>query len=229
MALALGALTGGACGLLNGALVAAGVTPLVVTLATRELFRGVAMTLSQGRRLELFEVAGQGALAGRLLGLPMALWAMAGLALATYVAVHHTRFGRALFAMGDNERAARFAGVPVARVKLGLYGSAGLVAGLCGAALVLRFGVADAEAERSVELLAISCVVMGGVRVTGGAGHVGGVVVGAVTVCALLAGLGNVASDWRDTVAGAVLIGMALTTEAAARWLERQPLEQGAG
>jgi ribose/xylose/arabinose/galactoside ABC-type transport system permease subunit len=78
-------------------------------------------------------------------------------------------------------------------------------------------------------LLAIACVVMGGVRVTGGAGHVGGVVVGIVTVVTLLAGVGRVASEWRDTACGAVLIAMALASEAGARWLARQPGPQPRG
>lgn len=227
LALVAGALAGGLCGLINGALVVVGVLPLVVTLATRELYRGLALTVTGGE-----EVRGMGADVANLpamplLGAPLALWALVAIGLISYLVVHHTWMGRSLFAMGDNLTAARFARLPVARLQLGLYAWAGLIAGLCGAARVMRFGSAKGEGDGSWELLAITCVVMGGVRVTGGAGHVGGVAVGIVTVGVLLAGLSSVASDWRDTVAGLVLIGMALATESAARWLERQPVRRG--
>ncbi len=221
-ALLAGVVAGALAGLANGLLVCVGVLPLVATLATRELYRGLAWVLTT-------EEEGAARLPGSLrqvwtrpLGsLPLALWGLIALAVVSYLVVHHTRFGRMLFAMGDNERAARFAAVPVRRVQLGLYAWAGVVAGLCGVGLMMKYPVAKADAERSLELLAIACVVMGGVRVTGGAGHVMGVVVGIVTVCTLLAGLRQVASEWRDTACGVVLIVLALATEDSARWLIR--------
>jgi ribose/xylose/arabinose/galactoside ABC-type transport system permease subunit len=89
---------------------------------------------------------------------------------------------------------------------------------LCGAALVCRFGAAKADAEKSLELTAIACVVLGGVRVTGGAGHIGGTLLGVVTVAALQSGLNEAFPQWRDTITGALLISVALINEAAARW-----------
>ena len=219
-ALAAGVICGGLAGLGNGLLVGVGVLPLVATLATRELYRGLAWMLTteqeEARRLPGYL---RGVWNRPLTGLPPALWGLIGLAGITYLVVHHTRIGRMIFAVGDNERAARFAAVPVRRLQWGLYAWAGVVAGLCGLALVMKYPAAKADAERSLELLAIACVVMGGVRVTGGAGHVGGVVVGIITVVSLLAGLRQVASEWRDTACGVVLIAMALASEAGARWL----------
>jgi ribose/xylose/arabinose/galactoside ABC-type transport system permease subunit len=122
-----------------------------------------------------------------------------------------------IFAVGDNEQAARFAAVPVRRLKLGLYGGCGLAAGMCGAALLMKFDQAKADAEPYLELLAIACVVLGGVRIVGGAGHVAGTLLGSVTVVALLAGMYQVYPQWRDTVAGAVLVAIAVVNEAAAR------------
>jgi ribose/xylose/arabinose/galactoside ABC-type transport system permease subunit len=141
--------------------------------------------------------------------------------LVCYIVVHHTWAGRMLFAIGDNERAARFACVPVRSLQLVLYTWSGLVAGLCGLGLVLKYGAAKADAERSLELLAIACVVMGGARVTGGSAHLAGTLLGIVTVCTLLAGLSRIGSAWRDTVSGFVLIAVALANEAGARWLAR--------
>jgi ribose/xylose/arabinose/galactoside ABC-type transport system permease subunit len=222
LALAGGVLAGVLGGLGNGLLVSLGVLPLVATLATRELYRGLAWALSGDDPVTRFP-PGLGAFWARpVLGLPVSLWGLAALWLASYLVVHHTWMGRALYAIGDNERAARFAGVPVRSLELGLYAWAGFVAGLCGLGLVMKYGAAKADAERSLELLAIACVVMGGVRVTGGAGHVAGTLLGVVTVCALLAGLSRVASAWRDTVTGGVLIAVAVAGEAGARWLARR-------
>jgi rhamnose transport system permease protein len=219
LALAGAALAGVIAGLCNGVLVTAGVLPLVATLATRELYRGLAWTLSGDNPVSDFPVELAGFWKAPVLGLPVSLWSLAVLWLMCYLIVHHTAPGRMLFAIGDNERAARFAGVPLRSIQLALYTSSGLVAGLCGIGLVLKFGAAKADAERSLELLAIACVVMGGARVTGGSGHMAGTLLGIVTVCALLAGLSRVGSEWRDTVSGAVLIGVALANEAGARWL----------
>jgi ribose/xylose/arabinose/galactoside ABC-type transport system permease subunit len=222
LALAGGVLAGVLGGLGNGLLVTVGVLPLVATLATRELYRGLAWVLSGDDPVTRFPPELGAFWTRPVLGLPVSLWGLAALWLVSYLVVHHTWMGRALYAIGDNERAARYACVPVRSLQLGLYAWTGLVAGLCGLGLVLKYGAAKADAERSLELLAIACVVMGGVRVTGGAGHLAGALLGVVTVCALLAGLSRVASAWRDTVTGAVLIAVAVAGEAGARWLARQ-------
>jgi ribose/xylose/arabinose/galactoside ABC-type transport system permease subunit len=222
-ALAAGIGVGALVGLLNGGLVSVGVLPLVATLATRELFRGLAAAVSgkepvRGFGLEAYWEA-------RWLGVPVQVYGVLLLAGLTYVVVHHTWVGRALFALGDNERAARFAGLPVRRLKLGLYVWSGLVAGLAGAAVVLKNDVAHPDAEGGLELLAIACVVLGGVRITGGYGHVGGVLLGVVTVCVLVAGLLSIDSRWRDLATGAVLVAVAIGNEAAARWATRLDLK----
>jgi ribose/xylose/arabinose/galactoside ABC-type transport system permease subunit len=217
-AVAAGVLAGGLIGLGNGALINAGVMPLVATLATRELFRGLALTLSGSRPVSGFPPELAAPWHASFLGVPLPLLVLALLFLLTYVVVHHTWMGRMLFALGDNEQAARFAAVPVRRLKFGLYGCCGLVAGVCGAALLMKSDVARADAEPYLDLLAIACVVMGGIRIVGGAGHVAGTLLGTVTVVALLAGMLQVAPAWRDTLAGAVLVAIAVINEATARF-----------
>jgi ribose/xylose/arabinose/galactoside ABC-type transport system permease subunit len=221
-ALAGGALAGLLAGLGNGLLVTVGVLPLVATLATRELFRGLAWTLSGTTPVNRFPPELGGWWGASLLHVPLPLLVIVGLFVLTYLVVHHTWVGRMLFAIGDNERAARFAGVPVSRIKLGLYAWSGFVAGLCGAAMVLKYGAAKADAEKSLELIAIACVVLGGIRITGGGGHVAGTLLGIVTVASLLAGLGSIASNWRDTITGSILVAVAITNEATARWAARR-------
>jgi rhamnose transport system permease protein len=214
----LGGLVAGLlAGLANGALVAFGVVPLVATLATRELFRGLAFGVSGDRAVTEFPGAPAGLWRANWLGVPVPVWGLLALAVLTYLVVHHTWVGRMVYAVGDNETAARFAAVPVRRLKLGLYAAAGLVAGLCGAATVLHYGSARPDAEKSLELAAIACVVLGGVRITGGAGHVAGTVVGIITVSVLLAALSTQSPARRDVVTGALLVAVAVANEAARR------------
>lgn len=227
LALLAGLLAGLLCGLGNGLLVSAGVLPLVATLATRELFRGLAWTISGDDPVTRFPAELTEWWHQPLFGFPISLWGFLALLLLSYLVVHHTWPGRMLFALGDNEQAARFAAIPVRRLQLGLYAWSGLIAGLCGLGLVMRYGAAKADAERSLELLAIACVVMGGIRVTGGSGHVLGTMLGTLTVCVLLAGLSRVASTWRDTVMGTVLITVALLTEWSARKVVQLQAMQG--
>ncbi len=218
-------------GMLNGVLVVVGVMPLVATLATRELFRGVALTLSGEHPVSQFPPALAHFWRGSLAGLPIPLWCILLLFILTYLLTHHTWIGRMIYAIGDNRRAAWFAGIPVRRVEFGLYACSGLVAGLCGAALVMHYNSAKATAEPDLELLAIACVVMGGVRITGGFGHVAGSLLGIVTVCMLLSGLAGIhalGQNWRDTVLGGLLIGVALCNEAGNRWVARRRLPDAA-
>jgi ribose/xylose/arabinose/galactoside ABC-type transport system permease subunit len=214
-ALAAGLLTGTTAGLLNGSLVSLGVVPLVATLATRELFRGLAYTIGGDSPVKGLSNSVTGLWSLRPLGVPLSLAIAAIVFVAVLLLVHFTWIGRMLFALGDNEMAARFAGVPVRRVKLTVYGFAGLAGGLCGCANVLRLGEASPSGEMSLDLTAIACVVMGGVRITGGVGHVVGTLLGIVTVVTLLAGLATVPPNVRDMVLGGLLIVVAVANEAA--------------
>ncbi len=217
-----GVLAGLLAGLGNGGMVIAGVPSLVATLATRELFRGLAQAISGDSPVNRFPAQLGEFWRGSVLGVPVPLIGLTVLFVISYMLVHHTWIGRLIFAIGDNERAARFAAAPVRRIKLGVYAWCGLVGGICGAATVCKYNAAKANAETALELTAIACVVLGGIRIVGGAGHVGGTLVGIVTVAVLLAGLGSVDSTWRDMVTGSVLVGVAVMNEAAARWTGRR-------
>jgi ribose/xylose/arabinose/galactoside ABC-type transport system permease subunit len=221
VALAAGAAAGLFAGLVNGSLAVLGVVPLVATLATRELFRGLALSIGGDTTASGLSDSVGNIWRTRILGLPPPVLIGAVVFVVTYLVVHHTWIGRMLYAVGDNETAARFAGLPVQRLKLAIYAACGLAAGICGCAIVLRFGSASATAEKSLELTAIACVVLGGVRVTGGVGHVGGTLLGVVTVAVLLAGLSTVPPTGRDTVLGALVILVAVCNEAARRTADR--------
>lgn len=216
-ALLVGLVVGALAGLVNGLLVAAGVLPLVATLATRELFRGLALSLCGETALALPEAAGD-LWRWRPLGVPLSVWAVLLTLVVVWFVVHHTWVGRMLFALGDNATAAKYAGVPSKRLLVGLYTAVGLVAGLCGVGLVLQYPAVRADAEKTLEMTAIACVVLGGVRITGGAGHVLGTALGIATITLLLVALANVSPSVRDLLLGVLLLGVALAGEAARRW-----------
>jgi ribose/xylose/arabinose/galactoside ABC-type transport system permease subunit len=224
LALAAGIGGGLLAGLLNGTLVTLGVVPLVATLATRELFRGLALSIGGDTGITGLPLALNAFWRTPVLGVPLPLLVLIALFALFYLLLHHTWLGRMVFAVGDNETAARFAAVPVQRLKFGLYALSGVVAGVCGLALMARYGAGKANAEKSLELTAIACVVLGGLRITGGAGHLGGTALGVVTVAALLAALSTVPPNVRDMTLGALLIGVAVCNEAARRWAARQEM-----
>jgi ribose/xylose/arabinose/galactoside ABC-type transport system permease subunit len=210
VALACCLLTGLCCGAINGALVLAGINPLVVTLATLGVFRGLAYAISGPNPVDDFPRWLTDAWEGRFLGLPVPAWVVVAVLAAGYLVLPHTWPGRMVFALGDNVRAARFAGVPVRRLTFSVYAASGVIAGLVGLCEVLKSGAAPANLGEGLELTAVACVVLGGVRITGGAGHLGGTLLGTLTLVALLEGVVWVRGPWRPVVTGLFLILVAL-------------------
>jgi|YNPNPStandDraft_1061719.scaffolds.fasta_scaffold16335_4 rhamnose transport system permease protein len=177
-------------GLVNGVLVAFGrIPPLIVTLATMAIYRGLALGISQGRPVfsypESFYVLGQGYIGP----VPVQLMVFAACAVGVGMVLAYTRFGRAIYAIGASEETARLSGTPVKTAKLLLYGFSGLMAGLAAVVYVSRVSTAKADAGLGYELDVISAVVLGGTSVSGGEGSVLGTVLGLLTISALRNGL----------------------------------------
>ncbi len=205
----VGILTGTLAGALNGFTAAfVGVPPLVVTLATFGAFRGVALGLSQGRGIsgfpESFFVLGQG-FVGRV---PVQLIIFAVAAALFGVLLHATTFGRTVYSVGHNARAARFAGVRVKRVLMLLYTLSGFTAGSAAILYVSRVGTAKGNAGLNYELEAITAVVLGGTSINGGSGSILGTLLGLAIIISLRFGmiLGGVDANVRSLVLGAALI-----------------------
>jgi rhamnose transport system permease protein len=179
-------------GALNAVLVARlGVPPLIVTLGTYSLFRGLAEGLTGGvKNYTDFPPGllflGQGRLPG---GIPAQLPLLVGAAVFFWLLVHRTPIGRGLRAMGFSPEGARFAGIPVARRLALVYGLSGLMAGLAAAVYAARLGQAKADAGTGYELFAITAVVLGGTSIFGGRGTVHGTLLGLIAVALLQNGL----------------------------------------
>jgi rhamnose transport system permease protein len=176
-------LTGAACGAGNGLLIArAGVHPLIVTLATFAAYRGIAEGISQGASYSKFGGEFAWLARGMWLGVPIPGYLFAVLAVAMAILLARTPTGRFLYAMGHNEQAARFSGVRVERLKLGLYTLSGLLAGVAAMIYVSRFDTAKADAGKGFELDVITAVVVGGTSIFGGRGNIAGSVLGLLLI-----------------------------------------------
>ena len=191
-AVALGTLCGGVNAVLITRLK---LPPLIVTLGTFSLFRGLAEAFTEGSRSfsgfpDSFLALGNGTLAG----LPMQLWIFFAVAAGVWVLVHRTTLGRSFRAIGYAPEGARFAGIAVERNVSVAYILSGAVAGLAAVILVARLGEARANAGMGYELLAITAVVLGGTSIFGGAGTVAGTLLGYLAVALLNNGLGRIIS-----------------------------------
>jgi ribose/xylose/arabinose/galactoside ABC-type transport system permease subunit len=188
-----GALGGG----VNAALVAGlKLPPLIVTLGTFSLFRGLAEAFTKGS--ESYSGFSEGFLSlgnSDLAGVPAQVWIVAILGLSIWFLVHRTTYGRSLRAIGYGEEGALYAGLPVRRNLSIAYVMAGAVAGLAAVILVSRMGEARANAGIGYELLAITAVVLGGVSIFGGSGNVSGTVLGWIALAVLNNGLTRI-SDY---------------------------------
>jgi ribose/xylose/arabinose/galactoside ABC-type transport system permease subunit len=185
-------LAGAAGGALNALLVARlGIPPLIVTLGTYSLFRGVAEGFTGGvRNFTDFPprllFLGQGRLPG---GVPAQLPLLLAAAVFFWLLVHRTPIGRGIRAIGFSPEGARFAGIPVARRLVLIYVMSGAMAGLAAVIYAARLGQAKADAGSGYELFAITAVVLGGTSIFGGRGSVHGTLLGLVAVALLQNGL----------------------------------------
>lgn len=177
---AIGMAVGVVCGLFNGLLVTRiGLPSIVVTIGTMSLFRGLAQVVMGDQAITTyppgFSTVGQGYLIkDPPVAYSFALFLL--LALVFAVLLHRTATGRRLFAIGNNPTAARFSGIPVDRIKLGLFALTGLMAGLAAFLLTSRIGSTRSNIALGWELDIITMVILGGVSIAGGVGTVGGVV-----------------------------------------------------
>ena len=185
-------MVGALCGVLNGLLIARlGLPPLIVTLGSLSVFRGIAEGVTQAARNftgfpSSFLQLGQGYVWGVVPAqLPILLVACAGY----YLLLHRSVLGRAWYTIGFAPAGARYAGIPVAR-RLGLiYVLTGLVSSIAAIVYVAHLGQAKSDAGTGYELDAITAVVLGGTSVFGGRGRLSGTVLGLLAIAVLKNGL----------------------------------------
>jgi rhamnose transport system permease protein len=201
--------TGGVAGFVNGLLITRiNVPPLIMTLATLTFYRGLAEGIARARSVrgypDWFYKLGQGEMAG----IPTQLFLLVIFTIISGIILARTTFGRSLYAIGNNELAARFSGIAVNRVKLIIYTFSGLMAGLAGYILVSRVSTTRSDMGTGWELDVIAAVVLGGTSIFGGTGSVLGTTIGLILIQLLKNGMAltGVTGDATIIVIGTVLI-----------------------
>src|SRR3954454_5783823 len=198
-------------GLLNGFLIARLKLPaLVVTIGTLSFYRGLAYALLGDQAARgyppSFTYLGQGTLPGTRI--PFALLVFALLALTFGLVLHKTTFGRYLYAIGNNEPASRYSGVPVARIKMIIFVLSSVMAALAGFILAARFGSTRPDIGTGLELTVITVTVLGGVSIFGGSGTMTGAILALILVGILRFGLRlvNLQGQVQNIVIGLLLV-----------------------
>lgn len=183
------------CGFINGFIVTTftELPPMIVTLGTQILFRGIAeILLGSGGSLSLTNPAGFTAIAGRLGIIPYILFLVLIFAVGFTVTANRTTFGRKLYAIGSNKLAAKFAGIKVEKIRLIVFTLTGLMAGLSALFLTAALYGVNTTTASGFEMDAIAMAVFGGISTNGGKGKLQGGIIAAFIIICLRVGLGQI-------------------------------------
>jgi ribose transport system permease protein len=220
-------LVGTAAGWLNGLAIAKGrLAPFIATLAAMAIFRSLAQTLADGGEVlssseRYFDRLGQGGIglfgaqigAGVPLVLPYPVLVFAIMAAASWIVLDRTRYGRYVYALGCNERSAIYSAVNVDRVKLITYTLSGAFCGVAGLLLASRLNsINSGNAGLLYELDAIAAVVIGGTRMQGGSGGIGGTIIGVLIlgIISNMLTLMNVSPYLQGLIKGMIILAACL-------------------
>lgn len=179
----LGMILGSVLGMFNGVIITFGnVPPIIATLGTLSIFRGLIFYYSQGTWINSFELPTnfKQLSKGTPLGLPTMVIIAIVVTVIVYYFLNHTRTGREIFAVGSNEEAAKFAGIRKQRIIFLVYVLSGVLSGLAAVLWISRFESAQTNTALGFELQTVAAAVVGGVSISGGVGTVPGVLLGAL-------------------------------------------------
>ena len=212
LAILISLILGCILGMMNGLLISYGkLAPFIVTLATMTIFRGATLVYTNGNPITkglsdtfLFQFLGQ----GYIVGIPFPVIIMFIVFIVLYVLLHKTAFGKSVYAIGGNEKAAYISGVKLNKVKIIIYSISGIMASISGLIITSRLSSAQPTAGASYEMDAIAAVVLGGTSLSGGKGRILGTLIGALIIGVLNNGLNiiGVSTFWQQVVKGVVIL-----------------------
>ena len=212
LAILISLILGCILGMMNGLLISYGkLAPFIVTLATMTIFRGATLVYTNGNPITkglsdtfLFQFLGQ----GYIVGIPFPVIIMFIVFIVLYVLLHKTAFGKSVYAIGGNEKAAYISGVKLNKVKIIIYSISGIMASISGLIITSRLSSAQPTAGASYEMDAIAAVVLGGTSLSGGKGRILGTLIGALIIGVLNNGLNiiGVSAFWQQVVKGVLIL-----------------------
>ncbi len=195
-------------GFLNGWLIArARINPMIQTLAMMGIVRGLALMLS-GAGIQNFSYEFVYIGQSKLLGLQAPVWYMLAIVLLFIFLVRRTIFFRKYYFIGANEKAARFSGIRVEKMKIWAFVLSALLAGIAGILLSSRLGAALSTSGKGLELRAITAVILGGASLSGGYGRIAGAFLGALFMALInnMLIISRVSGYWQEIILGCILI-----------------------
>ena len=216
VAVALGTLMG----IFNGLLVwKLDIPPIVVTLGTMTIFRGIIFLISDGKWVNSHEMtpAFKAFPRAEVLGMPMMSWTAILAVIIFVIVMRQTTLGRAFYAVGGNPHAATYTGINVGKTQFWAFTISGSLAGLTGYLWVSRYAVAYVDIAGGFELDVVAACVIGGVSIAGGIGSVAGALLGALFLGVIKNALPviNVSPFWQLAISGsAIIIAVAVNARA---------------
>lgn len=209
LVIVLAVLIGSALGAVNGALVAYGRIPsFIATLATLSIFKGWSFLYNQGG--PIFSVSPQlePIFYGTIFGIPLPFLYVLVCFTVAYVFLKYTMAGRAIYAVGGNDSAARFSGINVRRIRMLAFTIAGTTAGIASVLMAARLNSGSPNYGSGMELQAIGAAVIGGASLSGGYGNVIATLIGALTIVVVQNGLNlnAVPTSWQLITLGAIIV-----------------------
>lgn len=203
-------------GLITGFIITKGrVQPFIATLISMTVFRGATMIFTNGKPIsglnngtqlsnDFLHFVGKGS----VLGIPTPVWILAISFIAVYFVLNRTTFGRKVYSVGSNEKAAALAGVKVNNTKMAVYAASGFFSALAGLILLSRLGSAQPTLGTGYELDAIAAGALGGISLSGGRGKITGTLIGILIIAVLNNGLNiiGVSSYYQQVVKGIVIL-----------------------
>ena len=202
--------SGAAFGMFNGFMIAkTTIPPFIVTLASKNIAKGIAYVFSQGKPIRCMTDAWKFLGAGYVWKIPTPVITMLIVFVACCLFLNRTRIGRHIYAVGGNPTAAKFSGISTFKVKFTVHTISGLLAGLAGITIASRLYCGTCTSGDGAENDAIAAVVIGGTSMAGGSGKLGGTLIGALIIGLLNNGLNlmGVNSDWQFIIKGGVILG----------------------
>ena len=209
LAIALTLLMGAAIGAFHGfGIITLGLPPFIMTLATLTALRGVGFLITNGSTISGLPEAFTSFAPTSFLGIPSLFWMVIVIAIPSYVFLHHSRWGRYLFAIGSNPEAARLSGINVPRMIYVAYILSAFLAAVAAVLTTSRLSIGTQNTGQGIELQAIAASVIGGTSLFGAVGSIYGPLLGSflLTTIANGANLLNVNPFWQLIITGALII-----------------------
>ncbi len=209
LAVVCGFVLGGIVGVVNGLLVTGlGINPLIATLGTMSIARGIALVLTEGFSVSSLPASFAWIGKADIGGFPVIVLFTILLVVLFDLAVRHTRFFRQVYFIGANEKAAMLSGIHVTRVRIILYALTGILAALAGVLLASRLMSGTPTAGNGIELQVLAAAVIGGASLRGGEGTILGAFLGVVFVALINNTMTMLAVSiyWQMIVIGGVLV-----------------------